>query len=144
MCAASECPGEAFVTPEHEVELNEKINAKSEKEFTAKRGDTSLPWPAETLTEEGRSRLNIRKMRLSLVCPAQAIEIPFSGNLEPLIVNGLKNGLSPSHLRFEGEGGKTSWLDAPCDTCLGGEPDRLYLSGELTTIGTSEELVTAE
>jgi hypothetical protein len=147
--AATECPGEAVVTPEHRPELIEEENSKSEKKYSAKRGGSSLPWPAEAIAPEaGKSRLNIRKIRLNLQCPAEGLAAAFLGNLEPLIVNGTKNGLSPSHLLFEGKGGKTGFLSA--GACLeepsrcygeGGEPT-LYLSGELTTLGTSEELMT--
>jgi hypothetical protein len=146
LCSASECKGQAYVTVEKPVELIEKENAKSEKEYRARRGTSSLPWPAETIAPAGERRLNIRKMRLALACPEEGLEITFTGNLEPLIVNGLKNGLSPSHLLFEGKGGKTSFLEAPCNL---GEVEceellALYASGELTMVGTREELITAE
>jgi hypothetical protein len=143
LCSASECPGEAFVTTEMGPELIEKINAQSEKEYSAKRRNPSLPWPAETFTEEGRSRLNMRKMRLVLNCPQENLAVPFTGNLEPLIVNGLQNGLSPSHLVFEGQGGKTGFLGGACNF-LECEAFNLYASGELTTLGTSQQLITAE
>ena len=114
LCSATKCKGQPFVTVEKPLELIEKENAKSEKEYPAQRGLTSLPWSAETITPETETtRLNIRKMRLALACPEEGLEIPFTGNLEPHIVNGLINGLSPSHLVFEGEGGKTSFLTEP-------------------------------
>ena len=64
--------------------------------------------------------------------------------LEPRIVNGSKNGLKPSHLEFEGSGGKTGHLITP-DICGGTcEQADLFLSGSLTTLGTSQQLITAE
>jgi len=146
LCSAPECKGESFVTAEKAVELIEKENSKKEFEYTAKRGASTLPWPGELFAPEaGAKAINVTKIHLYLDCPQEGLEVLFDGNLEPRVVNGLKNGLSPSHLVFEGKGGKTSYLSSP-DICGGceSEEDNLYVSGELTTLGTSEELVTAE
>ena len=80
---------------------------------------------------------------------AQGLVVAYSGNLEPLLVTGIKNGLSPSHLVFEGKGGRTGYLSSGAcleepPVCYGEGGSELYVSGELTTIGMSEELVTAE
>jgi hypothetical protein len=140
-CSSASCPGAAFVTAEEAVKLEETTNAKGEIEYSAKRGLSTLPWPAETVAPEaGVSRLAIRKIGMILECPAQAVATKFSGILEPRIVNGIQNGLSPSHVLFEGEGGKTGWLNYPCGDC----GYNLFLSGELTTLGTmGQELITA-
>jgi hypothetical protein len=144
--AGSTCEGIPFVTAEHSVELIEKINAKSEKEYSAKRGPTSLPWLGESFSPEaGKNSINIKKMRITWDCPEEGFELPFTGNLEPSITNGVKNGLNPTHLRFEGKGGKTSFLTSPL--IEGGaetENSEMFLSGELTVLGTSEQLISLE
>jgi hypothetical protein len=146
LCSASKCPGEAFVTTGGHPELIEEENPETKKiVYKATRGSTSLPWPAETVSEAG-TRLVIGKMHIVLECPSEALEVQFSmGPLTPLIVNGAKNGLNASHLLFEGEGGKTGYLE-PCPVLGVVETTdcRLYFSGELTTLGTEQELVTAE
>ena len=143
-CTAKECQGSALVTPEG-LELIEETHG-TEKIYSPKIIKPNMPWPLELLTfGTGKAKVNTRKMKMYLVCPQEGLEVPFNGNLEPHLVNGLKNGLSPSHLVFEGKGGSTSWLSSPaiCGGCES-EEDNLYLSGELTVIGASEELVTAE
>jgi hypothetical protein len=141
-CSAASCPGAAVVTAENPVEL---INEGSEK-YKPLRRPSTLPWPAETVAPEvGVARLKVSKIKLFLDCPAEAVEIGFSGSLEPQIVNGTKNGLSPSHLDFEGKGGKTGSLictplgPPPC----GSEGGELFVSGDLTMLGTGQQLITA-
>jgi len=139
-CSAPECPGRVLLTPE---EVPEK---GKEKETPGARQPRSLPWPAELISSEaGKAALNLRKMKLWIVCPRELLEVPFTGNLEPRLQNGLGNGLSPSHLLFEGKGGHTGFLISP-DIAGGAEVEEseLFFSGELTTIGTSQELITAE
>jgi len=145
LCSAPECKGQSLVSVEQAVELIE--GGTTEKPtYTPKRGSTSLPWPTEAIIPEaGTTRLNIRKMRLVLVCPEEGVEIPFTGNLEPRVVNGAGNGLFPTHLLFEGEGGKTSFLSSPFLLCDELPKDcELFASGELTMLGTSQQLITAE
>jgi hypothetical protein len=142
-CSTKECPGAGSVTTEEAPRLLEKRNAKGETEYSAERRKSSVPWPAETLTGVG-PQLNIRKMRLIFHCPAEQFESVYTGNIEPRIVNGIGNGLSPSHLLFEGKGGHTSWLNG---TWLGGaetEETQLFVSGELTILGNAEQLITAD
>jgi hypothetical protein len=148
-CSSASCPGAAVVTAENPVELVEKENSKKEIEYSAKRGFSTLPWPAEAVAPQaGVSRLKISKMKLYLDCPAEAPELEYTGSLEPLIANGAKNGMNPSHLAFEGKGGKTGSLictpvgPPPCGSL--GEGGELFVSGELTTLGAKEELITAE
>jgi hypothetical protein len=146
-CSANQCPGPVSFVAETPPKLGETINAKKEVIYgppEKARGARTLPWPAEIITGEASATdLNIRKIRLVLTCPAETFEPNFAGNIEPHIVNGIGNGLSPSHLVFEGKGGHTSWLNG---TWLGGtetEETKLYLSGELTLLGTGQELITA-
>jgi hypothetical protein len=137
------CKQDSFVTSEEEQEVFEN----SEKVWTPKRSPRNLPWPGELFeTTEKTISLNMHKIKIYLVCSSltEGLEIPFEGNLEPKVINGFKNGLSPSKLVFEGKGGKTSWLGTcnfgvPCET----EEHNLYVSGELTLLGTSQQLITA-
>jgi hypothetical protein len=96
------------------------------------------------MPEAGRTALGIHDIKLTVVCPKEGFELQFEGALEPRVVTGSKNGLHPSALSFEGEGGKTGHLLA-LDICGGecAEAD-LSFSGELTMVGTMEQLVTAE
>jgi hypothetical protein len=141
------CKEQAFVTAEGAVELIEE--GTTEKTYTAKRGLKTMPWPGEIFeTTEKTKSLNLHKIRMYIDCPPtslhpEGVEIPFEGNLEPKYINGAKNGLDPSKLVFEGKGGKTSWLGtcnfgAPCET----EEHNLYVNGELTLLGTSQQLIT--
>src|SRR5271167_1324638 len=142
------CPG-TFLTAEQPVE----VVKHGEKEFEAVRGPGDLPWQWEALEEEGsEKRRKIRitppaaiprapRILLTVVMLCLNLEVPFEGQLEPLIVNGLKNGLSPSHLQFQGKGGQTGFLTT---TKLGEEASRGYVTGELTTVGGNVELITAE
>jgi len=144
-CSSTSCSSGAYVTAELPVELIEKINPKtSEREYEAQRGAKTLPWPAQTAAPEaGVPQLAIHKIRLTLECPGEAFQPKFSGNLEPRIVNGAGNGMSPSHVLFEGKGGKTGSLG--WDGCsLGCEGTQLSVSGQLTTLGTKQELITTE
>jgi hypothetical protein len=137
-CSAPSCPGPAYVRTE---EGPEPIEESTEK-YRPLRRPSTLPWPAETVAPEaGVSRLKIRKIKFFLQCPAEAVEVGFSGGpLEPLIVNGTKNGLSPSRVVFEGKGGKTGSLPG---IGVGSDEVELFLSGELATLGMGQELVTA-
>jgi hypothetical protein len=150
-CSTPECPdGGGYVSPEAIELLEEEKPVGKEKYFVAKRqyrygpsAEKHLPWPAELVTQETEKvALNMRKMRLWLVCLSEAFEVPYTGNLEPHFVNGVKNGLNPSRLRFEGKGSSTSYLATPY---LVESPENyLWPSGELTMLGTGEELVSAE
>jgi hypothetical protein len=145
------CRGPAFVMAERPPLL-------VFREFTTKeeiqRGLKTLPWPAELSATEGRTSLRMgnteklflepRLVKVWMTCPEELLEVVYEGELEPRIVNGTKNGLKPSHLEFEGEGGKTGFLKTP-DLC-GGQCStaNLYVKGELTLLGTGQQLITAE
>jgi hypothetical protein len=152
-CSAKECSGAAYASAESPPVLEEPENAKSEKterplresRYGPPEGKPNLPWPAELIADEvGKSALKMRKMKLWLICPSETFEPEFTGYIEPPVVNGAGSGLSPTHLLFEGKGGHTSWLNG---TWLGGienEETELFFSGELTVLGTGQELITAE
>jgi hypothetical protein len=154
-CSAKECQGVAYVTAEVPPEELEPVRPEEEIRYpdlrrrfsTGVTGEASLlPWPSELISDEaGKSALKMRKMKLFLGCPAEAFVVPFGGYIEPPVVNGVKNGLNPSHIVFEGKGGHTSYLVSP-DIEGGKETENsdLFFSGELTTLGTGEELITAE
>jgi hypothetical protein len=140
------CKGPSLVTDEAAVELIAEEKPNSEKVFTSKRVPATLPWRGELFeTTEKTTSLNMHKIKIYVDCPTEGLEVPYEGNLEPKVVNGVKNGMSPSKLVFEGEGGKTSYLE----TCaLGGCLEsagmgKLFVSGELTTLGTGQELIAA-
>jgi hypothetical protein len=141
-CTAQDCPGSVTFRGESSPKLEEV--AKGEKPLAA-RGSLSVPWQAELMTDEvGKTALRMRTMRLWLTCPSETFEPQFAGYIEPRLVNGIGNGLSPTHLLFEGKGGHTSWLNG---TWLGGtetEETKLFFSGELTILGTTQELITAQ
>jgi hypothetical protein len=151
-CQMPECvKGGSYVTAEAPPELV-AIPERGEQpvrsnRFMATKGHSrpNLPWPAELSTPEaGRTALNTRFIQLYVLCPAEQFEVLYEGELVPAYVNGSKNGLKPSHLEFEGSGGKTGHLLAPVicgGTC---EQADLFFSGGLTAIGTNQQLVTAE
>jgi hypothetical protein len=108
------------------------------------RGEQTVPWPAELTAPEGRTSLRIPHLKIWITCPGEGFEVAYEGELVPHYVNGSKNGLHPSHLEFEGEGGKTGHLITK--VICGGECAEadVFVSGELTTLGTSQQLITAE
>jgi hypothetical protein len=146
-CHIPECTGGGFVTTESPLLLVEH-----EKKFEAKRayppnptGRPNLPWPAQLSTPEaGRTALALSNVNLLLVCPREGLEVAYKGTLQPHVINGAKTGLKPSHLEFEGEGGKTGQL-VTTSVC-GGECTNadLSVSGELLMVGGGQQLVTAE
>jgi hypothetical protein len=148
-CHATELRGKTFITAETPVNLIEPVKGPPE----AKRGERTLPWPAQTVTTPEATtalkigdteKLPLEPVKFVVNAPEELFEVPYEGTLEPRIVNGTKNGLKPSHLEFEGEGGKTGFLKSPA--IFGGkEPQAdLFIKGELTLLGTGQQLVTAE
>jgi hypothetical protein len=138
------CPG-VFVSDEKPVAVIER-KVEGGEEPQAIREPGPLPWSEEAIEEEGsekRRKLKIKQLLMTIVMPCLNLEVPFSGRLEPLLVNGVKNGLFPSHLQFQGQGGQTGLLTT---TKLGSgeEASRAYVIGELATVGGNVELVTAE
>jgi hypothetical protein len=45
-------------------------------------------------------------VRITIICPQVPAEVVFYGSLEPSMLNGVKNGLSPSRLQFGAQAGK--------------------------------------
>ena len=138
------CAG-VFATAEKPVEVTERIVA-SEKKKVAQRGATDLPWEGEAVEEEGGEKLKKIKthgIRVTVVVPCLTMEVPFEGVLEPISINGIKNGLFPSHLVFQGKGGKTGFLTT---TALGTKEENNigYVIGEISTVGSNVELITME
>jgi hypothetical protein len=137
------CKQQSFVTAESPVELVEETIG-SEKQFKAKRGARTMPWPGESFeTTEKTKSMNVHKIKIYLDCPTEGLEVPFEGNLEPKYVNGVRNGLSPSKLVFEGKGGKTSYLvTCSLEGCVENEKTELFVSGELSLLGIGQQLIT--
>jgi hypothetical protein len=138
-CSTSVCRGPTYVRAESPLELEERPSEK----FFVKRGPRTVPWPSELLAPEtGKVALNVASMKIFISCPVEMFEPEFIGHLEPRLVNGIGNGMSPSHVLFEGELGH-NYLNG---TWLGGLETletKLFFSGELTILGTGEELITA-
>jgi hypothetical protein len=138
------CTG-VFATAEQPVEVTEKLIA-SEKRHVAVRGKSDLPWSGEVIQEASGEKLKKIKtngIKVTIVMPCDNLEFPFEGALEPISVNGSKSGLSPSHLVFQGKGGKTGFLIT--NSLKGPEEEKIgYTSGEVTTVGGNVELITAE
>jgi hypothetical protein len=82
-------------------------------ELKAEYGPSTLPWSGEAIEEEGTEKRKKFKMpvRLTIVEPCFSPEGPrpyeasYEATLEPLIINGARNGLKPTHLEFVGSGG---------------------------------------
>jgi hypothetical protein len=146
--------GKVYISAETSVELIERENTHKEKVFEAKRGVSTMPWPSQpVLTPEGTRVLQIGQtekvpvepIKFSLNAPEELFEVQYEGTLRPRWINGTKNGLKPSHIEFEGEGGKSGLLRSP--TIFGGkEPQSLmFIRGELSMVGAaSQQLVTVE
>jgi hypothetical protein len=138
------CAG-VFATAEKPVEVTERT-IEGQKKKIAQRGATDLPWNGEVIKEETGEKLTKIKthgISVTIVMPCLNLEVPFEGVLEPISVNGLGNGLTPSHLVFQGKGGKTGFLTT---TKLGtAEENNIgYTIGEVASVGASVELITAE
>jgi hypothetical protein len=153
-CRMTEClRGKSFVFAEGTPKLEEINVNPSEKERRAVRGESTLPWPAHTVTTAeattalkmgNTEKLPAEPVKFVVECPGELFQAPYEGTLQPHIINGSRNGLKPSHLAFESSE-KTGYLRTP-DIC-GGECDlaTLTVEGELTMLGTSsQQLVTAE
>jgi hypothetical protein len=135
------CPG-AFMTAEPSIpEKPVEVERGSEKVLVGKRAKSSLPWHEElneVETEKVKSLVDkITKIALTLVnpCPQPApFEYEFFGTLEPKVINGIKNGLSATKLRFEGKGGHTGHLVG--NVFASEESEKAgFLSGEMPVIG---------
>jgi len=74
-------------------------------------------------------------LKVTVVEPAAGLEAAFGGTLVAFVTNGVKNGLSPSHLEFLGRvsGQLECEFPSPCPTGLGG-----VVSGELKVSGYSD------
>jgi alpha-tubulin suppressor-like RCC1 family protein len=140
------CPG-AFVTAEPPVTGATETKG-TEKVVVARRPPTSLPWKGEVIeglnAEKSISlKVKLSPIEMNLVEPCEKFEIPMAGTLEPILVNGSKNGLKPSHLMFEGKGGTTGHLITPAGVT---QTEReVFVSGEMKILGTStQQLINAE
>jgi hypothetical protein len=114
----------------------------------------SLPWNAELLSAEGPRHLRVGApseagrscseapapagcVRMTLVSPTLGWQLPVEGTLEPAVVNGIHNALTPSALEFESE--KSGTLSSPAIASGGAT-----LSGYIKIVGLSgQELITA-
>jgi alpha-tubulin suppressor-like RCC1 family protein len=94
----------------------EETNSKGEKVTVlyASRGSTTLPWLGQLVEGTGEelpeARLRIHGVTLTWVSPSTGAEVTFEGTLEPSVVNGARNGLSPSHLEFAGASSTSGFI----------------------------------
>jgi hypothetical protein len=151
-CSASECLGRTYVAAEYHVKLEEKENAQKRSRIRdqARRKDVAV---ARGTARAGNRESSAQRARLEAIYPrpVEAFEPAFTGHLEPRVVNGIGNGLSPSHVLFEGKNGHNylykNGHNYLYGTWLGGienEETERFFSGELTILGTGQELITAE
>jgi hypothetical protein len=112
------------------------------KERVAERGKSTLPWSGQVVEEEGTEKLTKIKthgIKVAIAIPCIGLEVPFEGALEPLAINGVKNGLTPGKLVFQGKGGKTGFLTTKFFGT--GEAEFGYTSGEVSSVGEKVELI---
>jgi hypothetical protein len=134
------CSG-VFLTAETKIpEQPAEVQEGTEKRLVARRGVRTLPWPTEmneVETEKVKSLADrITNIGLTLVLPCEPLpsEFEFSGTLEPKVINGVRNGLSPMHLTFEGKGGHTGHLTGNMTALLRTEKET-FVSGETAVLG---------
>jgi hypothetical protein len=110
----------------------------------AERGASSLPWKKELVEPKaGDRRVKTLGVKMTIVLPPPCGpgEIPFEEETEggrplsPKIVNGVKNGLNPSHEVFEGKVGEEAGEGEGHlkREALGGTAG--YLTGKVVLIG---------
>jgi alpha-tubulin suppressor-like RCC1 family protein len=144
------CPG-TFLTAEEELKLAEVVQG-TEKVKVAEHGNPTVPWESEMSEAENTEKTKkflkdkISKVGLTMDLPCEPLpgEYRFTGTLEPIVENGIGNGLSPTHLKFEGKGGQTGHLLSLNFPTLNEAEREVYVSGELTIVGSSQQLITGE
>jgi alpha-tubulin suppressor-like RCC1 family protein len=138
------CPG-AFVTAEPPVQVATETKG-TEKVIVPRRPPTTLPWTGEVIEGLNAEKSIALKVKLSpvqmnIVEPCEKFEVPMEGTLEPILTNGSRNGLKPSHLTFEGKGGTTGSLIVPQFFT----EREVFVSGEMKILGSgNQQLVVAE
>jgi hypothetical protein len=117
------CQG-VFAAAEGPIEIKNVENPVTKKiEPFGEPGPSTLPWSGEAIEEEPEKRRKFKMtIRLTIVAPCLSVEAPYEATLEPLMINGAKNGLKPTRLEFEGSEGP----------------------GRLTMSGSAVQLVSAE
>jgi hypothetical protein len=138
------CPG-AYLAPEKPIPAPREVVEGTEKRFLGRRGQPDLPWHEElneVETEKVKFLVDkITNIAFTVVdpCPPIPFEWEFFGTLEPKVVNGQKNGLNPSKLKFEGKGGQTGHLTG---NVIGVTTEKeAFLSGETPVLGLKNELI---
>jgi hypothetical protein len=101
-----------------------------------------LPWQGEgteKLEGSGVQGVSIRGVKLTVVAPCFSVEVPFEGTLALPAINGARNGLKPTFIRFEGirSGSLTSKV-------LPTEENSLIIIGEVRDVGDSVQLITLQ
>jgi alpha-tubulin suppressor-like RCC1 family protein len=146
----AECPG-TFLTAEEEIKSTETLVGTEKIVTGGHRGESFLPWtPGEMYETENTEKQRFFKVKMpnvliTLVDPCQTSgkEVRFRGTLEPLVVNGLGNGLTPTHLKFQGRGGQTGVLEDLNAPSFQKSEREVPVSGELTMVGSMQQLIIA-
>jgi hypothetical protein len=146
-CSAPSCPG-LFVSAEKPPELVESVvetEKRKETERVARRGASALPWPAALLEptlarEPGELRFIINALELTVVAPCAGAEFSFEGSLEPTLLNGVGNGLTPSRLLYTTESGRLISRALPPEN----DGNVLLLNGQIQIWGAQEQLLSGK
>ncbi len=107
---------------------------------------TGTCFPTETIKENGEEitvpasweKVPAGCVKINVVCPQIPAEVVFYGQLNPELINGVKNGLSPSRMKFiAAESGDLIASE--------GEAPQTKTAGEIKFMGMNgEELLTAK
>jgi hypothetical protein len=141
-CASEPACSGLFMTAEAPVEAILTEKAKHEPVAQARRGPFSLPWQGEgteKLEGSGLEGVSITGVKLTVVAPCFAVEVPFEGTLEVPAINGARNGLKPTFIRFEGT--RSGFLTSKA---LPTGENSLILVGEVRDVGESVQLITLQ
>jgi hypothetical protein len=140
--AEPQCLG-SFMAAETPVEIPERLRGKGEHPDFVKansHGRSTLPWSEELVEPtENEVRLKTKGVGITVVLPCVGVEILFSGELEPKVENGAKNGLHPSRAIFLGA--STGVLLSPVLE-VAEEKNVGVVTGEVVRLGRSQQLIT--
>jgi alpha-tubulin suppressor-like RCC1 family protein len=147
----TECPG-TFLTGEEGIKSIETLVGTEKIVTGGHLGESFLPWTAGEMFEAENTEKQrffkdkMPKVLMTLVDPCQTAgkEVRFRGSLEPIVVNGIGNGLTGSHLKFQGRGGQTGVLEDLNAPSFQASEREVPVTGELTLVGSQQQLIVAK